>query len=79
MSDKQNIHTENCEKYLNNIIDALPPYMEKEKMLLCIARDSIVNHLVWSYSNKPYSLHNQDLWNEIIGVLDKYKCKLDNK
>lgn len=73
------IHTENAPEYLDKIIDALPSYMEQERILLYGVRNSIVNHLTWAYSNQPNPMHNNVLWESIGKILKQYDAKFVEK
>lgn len=73
------IHAENASEHIDKIIDALPSYMEQERILLCCVRDSVLNHVTWAYQNQPNKMHNHVLWEAISKVLKEHGAKFVEK
>lgn len=66
------IHAENAEKYIEEVIQGLPAWMEDERVLLAIVKESVVNHLMFAYNNKPNERHNCDRWEALVEQLRKH-------
>ena len=67
------IHAENAESYIDAIIEGLPAYMEDERVLLALVRESVLNHVIFAYSNKPNYKHDYARWEELCVVLRRFR------
>ena len=67
------IHAENAESYIDAIIEGLPAYMEDERVLLALVKESVLNHVIFAYSNKPNYKHNHARWQALCEVLRRFR------